>query len=301
MTADKLPILVLGATGQQGGSVATALLKAGWRVRALLRDPFSPKSVALHDAGVELVQGSFADFEIVRTAMKDAHGVFSVLPGDLAQDEEVHFGCRIADLAAESGITHFVYSSGASVGEKLTGVARFDAKPKIEAHIRKLPITASIVRPMIFMEMLVRPQYGLDRDRFTFFLRPDQSMQLIAVDDIGKFVTAIFSDRARFGGKTLKIASDTVTGRDLEAIFTEAAGRSISYARLPHETLASNPDLRNLSESLEDGPLADHVDLEIMRQINPEILSFKSWLAGSGRRAFEDALGIGGERSYANK
>jgi uncharacterized protein YbjT (DUF2867 family) len=292
MMTDKRPILVFGATGQQGGSVVTALRKAGWPVRALVRDPLSSRSVTLRAAGVDLVQGSFADVDVLRDTMKDAHGVFSVLPGDLAQDEEVHFGCRIADLAAESGVAHFVYSSGASVGETMTGVARFDAKPKIEAHIRKLPITASIVRPMIFMEMLVRPLYGLDKGQYTFFLRPDQAMQLIAVEDIGRVVAAIFADKARFAGATLKIAGDTVTGHDLQAIFTEAAGKPISYARLSDEFLSSSPDLQNLSKSLENGPLADHVDLEIMRQINPEIISFRSWIAGTGRSAFENALRI---------
>jgi len=297
MMTDKRPILVFGTTGQQGGSVAAALMKAGWPVRALVRDPLSPRSVALHASGIDLVKGSFADVDVLRDAMRDAHGVFSVLPGDLAQDEEVQFGCQIADLAAESGVGHFVYSSGASVGEMMTGVARFDAKPKIEAHIRKLPFNASIIRPMIFMEMLVKPLYGLDKGQYTFFLRPDQAMQLIAVEDIGRFVAAIFADRTRFSGKTLKIAGDTVTGRDLEAIFSEAAGKPISYARFPDELLASNTDLRSLSESLKNGPLADHVNLEIMRQINPAIVSFRSWLFGNGRKAFDDALGSGGDGS----
>src|SRR5690606_8129120 len=106
----------------------------------------------------------------------------------------------------ESGVAHFVYSSGASVGEKMTGVARFDAKPRIEAHIRSLPITSTIVRPMIFMEMLVKSGYGLDEGRYRFFLKPEQSMQLVAIDDIGKFVAAIFADRAQFGGRMLKLA-----------------------------------------------------------------------------------------------
>jgi len=226
--------------------------------------------------------------------MKDAHGVFSVQPtsssGTVTDEEEVRFGIAVADLAAESDIAHLVYSSGASVGEKSTGVARVDAKVRIEAHIRTLPVTATIVRPMIFMEMLARPGFGLDEGRFTFFLRPEQSMQLVAVEDIGKFVAAVFADKMRFGGKTLKIASDTVTGRDLEAIYSEAAGRPISYSRFPQEFLAANPNLRQLSASLDEGPLADHVDLNLMREINPEILSFRSWLAGSGRKALDEAL-----------
>lgn len=296
MTKEKLSILVFGATGRQGGSVAAELVRAGWRVRALVRDLASTKSEALRHAGIELVQGSVADIEVIRATMKEAYGVFSVLPGSLPEEEEVRLGSVIGDLAAECGVAHLVYSSGASAGEKPTGVPRFDAKPRIEMHIRKLPVTATIVRPMIFMEMLARPGYGLEEGRFTFFLRPDQSMQLIAVDDIGKFVAAIFADGERFGGETLKIASDTVTGRELGEIFTEAAGRPIVYARFSDEVLAADSNLGQLAACLDGGPLADHVDLNVMRRINPEIISFRSWLAGRGRKAFDAAIGMVGVR-----
>jgi uncharacterized protein YbjT (DUF2867 family) len=293
MTNDKPPILVFGATGRQGGAVARALRQAQWSVRALVRDTAAPRSIALNDVGVELAQGSLEDIEAIRAAMKGVHGVFSVLPGNLAQEEEVRAGVSIADIAVERGVRHFVYSSGASAGDRLTGVARFDAKPRIEAHVRSLPITATIIRPMIFMEMLARPGFGLEEGRYSFFLRPDQAMQLIAVSDIGKFVAAVFADRSRFGGETLKIAGDTVTGSDLEAVLTQAAGRPIAYARFSEEALMANPDLGHIAASLETGPLADHVDLDVMRQINPEIISFRSWLSGDGLKAFEEALGRG--------
>nr|WP_244481573.1 NmrA family NAD(P)-binding protein [Rhizobium sp. Root1203] len=136
----------------------------------------------------------------------------------------------MANLAAESGVAHLVYSSGASVGEKPTGVPRFDAKPRIEAHIRALPVTATVVRPVIFMEMLARPGFELNEGRYVFFPRPDQSMQLVAVDDIGKFAAVIFADKMRFGGRTVRLASDTITGRELEEIFTEATRRPITYS-----------------------------------------------------------------------
>lgn len=295
MTNDRLPILVFGATGRQGGSVAKALLKARWPVRALVLDPSEPASAALQDAGADLVHGSFEDTDVIAAAMKDVHGVFSVLPANLSAEDEVRYGTSIADLAAKSGISHFIYSSGASAGNKLTGVPRFDAKPRIEAHIRELPLTATIVRPMIFMEMLVRPGFGLDEGRLTSLIRPDHSIQLTAVDDIGKIVAAIFADKARFGGVTLKIASDRVTGRELEAAVTEVAGKPITYARFPDEVLAANADLAHMASSLENGPLAEQVDLSVMRELNPELLSFRTWLAGSGRKALDAALGKDGE------
>ena len=293
-------ILVFGATGRQGGSVVDALLRAQWPVRAFVRDASAPKAVALGDAGAELVQGSLSDPGAVRKAMSGVHGVFSVLPSNLPEDEEVRCGTGIADVAAESGIAHFVYSSGASVGEKPTGVARFDAKLRIEAHVRALPLTSTIVRPTIFMEMLL-PGYGLDEGRFTFFLKPDQSMQLVAVEDIGKLVAAIFADRPRFAGKTLRLASDTVTGRELGEAFTAAAGRPIAYERFSDEVLAAKPDLGHMATSLEAGPLADHVDLAVMRELYPDLRPFPSWLAGDGHEGFAEALKTGGDSVGSQK
>jgi uncharacterized protein YbjT (DUF2867 family) len=301
MSDNKQPILVFGATGQQGGSVASALLGAGWPVRALVRDPASAKSAALHEAGVEIVQGSFADAGSMRRAMAGVHGVFSVQPsspgGTVSDDEEVRFGVTVADLAVESGVAHLVYSSGGAVGKGPTGMGHFDSKARIEAHIGTLPITATIIRPVAFMEMLLMPGFGLDEGRFNFFVAPDQPMQLLAVADIGKFVAAIFADAARFGGTTLEIASDTVTGRELEALFTQAAGRPIAYARFSDDVLAANPFLAKLTALLDDGRLAGNADIDGLRQMVPDLQSFRSWLAGSGE-AFGAALGTAGAWAY---
>jgi hypothetical protein len=76
------------------------------------------------------------------------------------------------------------------------------------------------------------------------------------------FVAAIFADPVRFGGDTFEIASDTITGRELGSMFTEAAGRNITYARFSEEVLTANPFL------------------------------------GSGEKAFEKALGTAGAWDY---
>ena len=292
MTNSKHPILVIGATGRQGGSVAKALLKAGWPVRALVQDSSKVASLQLRNAGIELVQGSFEETDVIRSTMKGAYGVFSVLPANLAAEDEIRHGISIADIAAETGISHFVYSSGASVGNELTGVPRFDAKPRIEAHIRQLDMTATIIRPMIFMEMLVRPGFGLDKGHLVSLIQLDHSIQLTAVKDIGRFVAAVLADKTRFGGSTLKIASDRLTGRELEVVLSEAAGRPITYERFPDNVLAANADLAHMAKSLEDGPLAEQVDLTLMHEINPDLLTFASWLAGDGRSALNAALHI---------
>jgi uncharacterized protein YbjT (DUF2867 family) len=298
MPTDKSPILVFGGTGQQGGSVASALLKAGWPVRAMVRDPASQKAEALRAGGVELVQGDFDDLDAMRTAMTGAYGVFSVQPsspgGAVSDEDEVRYGVTIADLAVEAGVKHLVYTSGSAAGGETTGVAHYDTKTHIEQHIRTLPVTFTIVRPATFMELLLMPGFGLDQGCYKFFMHPDKPIQVLAVEDIGKIVAAAFNDPARFGGKAFEIASDAVTGNDLEALFSEMAGRPIPYARFPDEILAANSFLQKLAALVDDGRLAGNADLDALRQVNPELWSFKAWLQGPGRRIFEQALGTGG-------
>lgn len=304
MSYKEKSILVFGATGQQGGSVAAALLKAGWSVRALVRDLESAKEQALREAGAEIVQGDLADTASMDRAMSGAYGVFSVQPSSpdprygVSDEDEVRYGTVIADLAVKNGVSHLVYSSVGALGDEPTGLGHFDSKARIEAHIRTLPITATIVRPVSFMELFVMPGFGLDQGSFSFFMKRDQHMQVIAVEDIGKYVAAVFADPGRFGGTTFTIASDSITGEDLENSFSDAAGRPIPYSRFPDELLNANPFLAKLTGLLDKGPLAGDANLEELRAINPEKMSFRSWLAGTGRQGFEEALGAAGAWRY---
>jgi len=299
MSVDNSPILVFGATGQQGGSVAAALMNAGWAVRAMVRDLRSPQSEALGNAGAELLEGNFDDVASMRTAMRGAYGVFSVQPsspgGIITDEDEVRYGTVVADLAVEAGAKHLVYTSGSAAGDQPTGVAHYHTKAQIERHIRSLPITSTIVRPATFMELLLMPGFGLDQGGFTFFMQPDKVMQVLAVEDIGKIVAAIFANPKEFSGQTFEIASDVVTGTKLEELFSELAGRHIPYSRFSNEVLEANPFLQKLTALVDDGRLAGNADLASLREINPDQWSFKSWLEGPGRLAFEKALGTGGE------
>lgn len=301
-------VLVFGATGQQGGSVATALLHAGWQVRALVRNPVSAKSIALEDAGVKLIQGSFADTEAMRIAMTGIHAVFSVQPSSgqgpllgLTDEEEEKYGRAIADMAVKCGVHHLVYTSTNAVAEGPTGMGHFDSKLRIETYIRQLPILSTIVRPAAFMEMLLMPGFGLDEGRFNFFMKRDQPMQFIAVADIGKIVATVLADEDRFGGKTFEIAGDAVTGAELEAHFSDAAGYAIEYSRFSDGVLSENPFLLQLTELLNSGKLAGRADLDELKNMNPDLQTFRSWIGNSGHQSFRRSLSAQGTWEYGRK
>ena len=68
----KRGVLVTGATGQQGGAVARALLSRGHRVKALTRKPDSDAARQLMSAGADLVTGDLGD---AASVLKAASGV----------------------------------------------------------------------------------------------------------------------------------------------------------------------------------------------------------------------------------
>lgn len=290
-------ILVFGATGQQGGAVTKALRARGWSVRALARRPDSAPCRALAALGVDVVAGDFADPASVRRAMTGVYGVFSVQPSSgqgaaygVSDADEVRYGKTVADLAVELGVRHFVHTSVGVSGPGLTGMGHFDSKAEIEAHIRGLDLRSTILRPATFMEMLMLPGMGLDQGRFTFFIRPDQAGQIIAVEDIGRIAAAVFEDPDRYVGRSLDIAGDAVTGRELEQTLTHAAGRPIAYQRFSDALLAENAFLGRIATLFETGRLTGAADLAGLRQSFPGLLTFGDWLATTGKPLLEQAL-----------
>ncbi len=122
-------------------------------------------------------------------------------------------------------------------------------------------------------------------------------MQVLAVEDIGHLVAAVFAAPARFAGKTFEIASDSVTGRQLEGYSPRRRdGRSPS--RFSDEVLAASPFLHKLTGLVDDGRLAGHADLDALRQLHPQLHTFAGWLAGPGRPAFERALTSGARWAF---
>ncbi|MGW2838423.1 NmrA/HSCARG family protein [Streptomyces sp. NPDC001493] len=293
--SDTGTVVVLGATGQQGGSVAAALRADGWAVRAVVRDPSGHRARSLSAAGVETVRGDLGDPESLRAAFSGAHGVFSVQPNsgqagaESTDEDELRFGTTVADIAESCGVAHLVHSS-ATTARSATGVAHLDIKSRIEAHVRNLDTAVTIIRPAAFMELLLAPGTGLDQGHLSFLMRPDQTMQFIAVRDIGRIVASVFGSPDRYVGRTVEIAGDALTGEALAGHLTRAAGRPIGYRRVPTTLPGQGDLLGKLVALVDDGRLGGNVDVDALRAEFPFLLRFDRWLAGPGAGLLDEAL-----------
>jgi uncharacterized protein YbjT (DUF2867 family) len=296
-TAEAKTVLVFGATGQQGGAVAAALRASGWSVRALVRNPDSDKASNLLSIGVAVLQGDLTNPPSIQAAMSGVYGVFSVQPSSgqgavygVTDEQEIPYGKAIADAALAHKVQHLVYTSVNAAGKGPTGMGHFDSKTEIEEHIRSLDLRSTIVRPAGFMELLMLPGMGLDQGRFTFFLRPEQSGQVIAVQDIGRIVACIFANPDRFDGRTIEIAGDEVTGTDMQEKLSRAAGKTIAYQRFPDSFLQDNAFLGHLASLVDDGRLTGSADIDALRREFGSLLTLDEWLAGPGKPLLEAAL-----------
>ena len=292
---DDRVITVLGATGQQGGSVASALLDAGWRVRAVVRDPSSSRARRLAATGIETVKGDLADPTSLRSAFTGAHGVFSVQPSsgqagsEVTDDDEVAYGTSVADIARATGVDHLVYNSAIAAGPTPTGIGHFDTKSRIEEHVGGLDICSTIVRPASFMEILLTPGMGLADGRFSFLMDNDQPMQFVSVLDIGLIVARIFWARDEFANRTVDIAGDSLTGNQLAQHFSTALKRPIEYRRMSPAILEHNDLLGRLAAAVDDGRLAGRADLTALRARFPFLSRFEDWLAAHDSDAIDAA------------
>src|ERR1700747_204684 len=125
MTNDRT-ILITGVTGQQGGAVAQALQGSGFHLRGLTRKPDSERAMALARQGIDIVKGDLDDEATLRRPFTGAWGVFGVQnAGEAGVEREEAQGKRLATLAREAGVEHFVYTSVGSA-DKRTGVPHFD-------------------------------------------------------------------------------------------------------------------------------------------------------------------------------
>src|SRR6202161_3083134 len=135
MTNDRT-ILITEVTGNQGGAVAQALQGAGFYLRGLTRKPGSERAAALARLGVDIVKGDLDDEATLRRALAGAWGVFGVQnAGEAGGEREESQANRLATLAREAGVEHFVYTSVGSA-DKQTGVPHFDNEWRIEETVR---------------------------------------------------------------------------------------------------------------------------------------------------------------------
>src|SRR3954452_24429847 len=270
-------ILITGVTGNQGGAVAQALKGSGFYLRGLTRKPDSEGAAALARHGVDIVKGDLDDEATLRRALASVWGVFGVQNAAEAgvEREEVQ-GKRLATLAREAGVEHYVYTSVGSA-DKRTGIPHFDSKWRIEETVRGLRFPSHVIlRPVFFMDNLLTP-FSLQGSTLALALGQRTKLQMIAVDDIGWFGARSFTHAAELNRREIDLAGDVRTMAEAAEILTQALSRPIAFAQTPIEQVRQySNDMALMLQWFEDvGYSADIAGLE--REFGRALTKLPDW------------------------
>ncbi len=229
-------IVITGATGQQGGSTARALLAEGHKVRAVTRKPESDAARALAKLGAEVVAGDLDDAASIERALAGAWGAYAVQnTWEAGVEREEQQGLRFAESAKRAGVKHLVYASVGSA-HRTTGIPHFDNKWRVEERVRSIGLPSfTIVRPVFFMENLAGPWFlpGIQQGTLAVGIAPGTKLQMIAVKDIGRYGRWAFENHAALNGRAFDIAGDSLTMPEVATVLSGLLGRPVTHFQVP--------------------------------------------------------------------
>jgi len=226
-------ILVVGATGQLGGTIARRLIAGGQKLRVLVRPQTDPG--AWGSGLADLVRGDLRDRASLDAACRGVTTVVttanSARRGGEDNVENVdRAGTRnLIDAAAGAGVQHFIYTSVLGVTPD-SPVPFLAAKAQNDAHLQASGMAWTILAPNAFMEswpamvvgmpaMAGRPVtiVGEGRKKHTF----------VAERDVASFAVAAVTHPAARNRHIPIGGPEALSWRDAAAIYERALGRPV--------------------------------------------------------------------------
>ncbi len=306
-------IAVVGATGAQGGGLARAILadrEGGFALRALTRNPDSEQAKALAARGAEVVAADLDDAASMERAFAGAWGVYCVTSfwEHFSPEKEIAQAKTMAEAAKAGGVRHAIWSTFEDTRDyvpldddrmpTLQGkykVPHFDGKAEANRHFEQSGVPTTYLLTSGYWENFIGfgwgPQKGEDGKLAIVFPMDDEKLPLIAAEDIGKCAYGIFRRSDEYAGKAVGVAGEHLTGSELAAGMTEALGQPIAYKAVPPDVyrgfgFPGADDVGNMFQFWRDFPEVYGAarSVEESRRLNPELQTYRQWLAQNARR-----------------
>jgi len=266
-SSNKKIIVVVGATGNQGFSVAKTFLGLPeWHVRCVTRTPSSSAAQGLSDLGAEIIQADLSDIDSLEVAFKSACAIFvntdfwefyrplQAAPetaGETASkaafDHEVLHGKNAAIAAAKvPSLERFVYSALPPMKRHSKGKYKksyhADSKATIVEYIEQIPELAkksSIVYLGAYTtNAMFTPRFDPASDKYQFVLPLKKDTRIPIIDarvSTGLFVRALIETEAP-GVKLLAYDSMPSVGEITES-WSQASRKETMFVEVSIEVM----------------------------------------------------------------
>jgi uncharacterized protein YbjT (DUF2867 family) len=174
-------------------------------------------------------------------------------------------------------------------------VPHFDAKGESDKFFTDLGVPTTFLRASFYWDNFIYfgagPKKGPDGKLYLTFPLDDKKMGGIAAEDIGKCAYGIFKRGKELIGKTVGIAGEHLTGKEMAEAISKAVGQEVIYNNVTPDTYRSfgfpgADDLGNMFQFYRDfeKDVNGVRDISFSKELNPELKNFNQWLEENAKK-----------------
>lgn len=234
-------VLVLGAAADQGLPLIDALLVRGFVPVAGVRR--AEAMAGTRHADIDTVYADIMDEESLVTAMTGVDALAMHLPFEFDRARAAGFGVRIARAAARTELKKIVFNTSCYVADHDLGLSAHDGRRDIENAIEASGIPFVIIRPMVFMDNIIRvwskPSI-VDRGVFAYPAAETLKISWISLTDVSAYMATALADDGLRAERISVGGPEALTGREVALRLSEALGRPVAFHSLAPATFAAN-------------------------------------------------------------
>ena len=233
-------ILVVGATGMLGSEIVRRLLAQGRDVRILVR-PGSDFS-ALLDAGAKPVYGDLKEPPTLMAAVEGVEAVITTAnsarrgPPDTVEAVDLQGNRTLIDAAADAGVAHLVFMSGAPSTSPHSPIPFEAAKGASENRLRASGMPWTILAPDPYFEIWVDWVVAVPAsvgDEVVFVGSGERRHSMISIQDVAQFAVASIDNPAARNRRLELGGPEPFSWRDAVATFERVLGRPLRFRGVP--------------------------------------------------------------------
>ncbi len=237
-------VLVLGASADQGLPLLERLLAEGFQPTAGAR-----RSDALKDtpfAALPVVHADIEDEESLARAMDGQDALAMHLPFQFDRARAAGYGARIGAAARRAGLGKIVFNTSCFVADRDLDLSAHDGRRDIERSIAESGADYVIVRPVVFMDNMIRvwskPSI-VNNSIFAYPAAETLRVNWICLPDVAAYMTAALARDELKAERVLVGGPETLVGAEVAERLSRAAGRTIRFQSLTPDEFASKMSL----------------------------------------------------------
>lgn len=239
MTIDR--VLVLGAAADQGLPLIDALLAKGFAPVAGVRR--ADAMAGTRHASLPVVHADITDEESLVAAMAGVDALAFHLPFEFDRAKAAGYGARIASAAASAGLKKIVFNTSCFVADHDLGLSAHDGRRDIEQAIEASGVPFVIIRPMVFMDNIIRiwskPSI-VNRGVFAYPAKETLKISWISLTDVSAYMAAAMADGQLLADRISVGGPEALTGHEVAERLSVALGKPIVFQSLSPERFAAD-------------------------------------------------------------